>query len=231
MTADAKKRLEAIEALEELGSGFILATHDLEIRGAGELLGDEQSGQIQAIGFALYNDLLARAVASLRAGEEPELEDPVEHGAEIELGLPALIPDDYMPDVHMRLVHYKRIASAVSAAGLEELQVELIDRFGLLPTATRTLFELTRLKLLAQQLGVTKIQAENKGGTIRFSERATIDPVVLVTMVEDQAEAYSLDGPLKLRFRWALERDEDRIGAAEALLVQLGATSATSAAA
>ncbi|MEE8238283.1 MAG: transcription-repair coupling factor, partial [Gammaproteobacteria bacterium] len=231
LTADAKKRLEAIEALEELGSGFILATHDLEIRGAGELLGDEQSGQIQAIGFALYNDLLARAVASLRAGEEPELEDPVEHGAEIELGLPALIPDDYMPDVHMRLVHYKRIASAVSAAGLEELQVELIDRFGLLPTATRTLFELTRLKLLAQQLGVTKIQAENKGGTIRFSERATIDPVVLVTMVEDQAEAYSLDGPLKLRFRWALERDEDRIGAAEALLVQLGATSATSAAA
>ena len=229
LTADAAKRLEAIEALEELGSGFILATHDLEIRGAGELLGDQQSGQIQAIGFALYNDLLARAVASLRAGEEPELQDPMEHGAEIELGLPALIPDDYMPDVHMRLVHYKRIASAVSAAGLEELQVELIDRFGLLPTATRTLFELTRLKLLAQQLGVTKIQAENKGGTLRFGEHTTIDPAVLVAMVEDHAEAYSLDGPSKLRFRWALERDEDRIGAAEALLVQLGAAAETSA--
>ena len=231
LTADAAKRLEAIEALEELGSGFVLATHDLEIRGAGELLGEEQSGQIQAIGFALYNELLARAVASLRAGEEPELEDPAKHGAEIELGLPALIPDDYMPDVHMRLVHYKRIASAVSAAGLEELQVELIDRFGLLPTATRTLFELTRLKLLAQQLGVMKIQAENRGGSLRFGERATIDPIVLVAMVEDQPETYSLDGPHKLRFRWALERDEERIGAAEALLVELGATSETSAAA
>ena len=141
-------------------------------------------------------------MASLRAGEEPELEDPAKHGAEIELGLPALIPDDYMPDVHMRLVHYKRIASAVSAAGLEELQVELIDRFGLLPTATRTLFELTRLKLLAQQLGVMKIQAENRGGSLRFGERAAIDPIVLVAMVEDQAETYSLEGPFKLRFRW-----------------------------
>ncbi len=231
LTADATKRLEAIEALEELGSGFILATHDLEIRGAGELLGDEQSGQIQAIGFALYNELLARAVASLRAGEEPELQDPLEHGAEIELGLPALIPDDYMPDVHMRLVHYKRIASAVSAADLVDLQVELIDRFGLLPTATRTLFELTRLKLLAQQLGVTKIQAENRGGTLQFSERAAIDPIVLVAMVEDQAETYSLEGPFKLRFRWNLALDEERIGAAEALLVQLGATNETAAAA
>ena len=129
------------------------------------------------------------------------------------------------------LFRSKRIASAVSAAGLEELQVELIDRFGLLPTATRTLFELTRLKLLAQQLGVTKIQAENKGGTLRFGEHTTIDPAVLVTMVEDHAEAYSLDGPSKLRFRWELERDEDRLGAAEALLVQLGATADTSAAA
>ena len=231
LTADAAKRLEAIEALEDLGAGFTLATHDLEIRGAGELLGDEQSGQIHAIGFALYNDLLARAVASLRAGEEPELEDALEHGAEIELSLPALIPEDYMPDVHMRLVHYKRIASAVSAAELKELQVELIDRFGLLPPATRTLFELTRLKLLAQPLGVTKLQAENRGGTVRFGPRAAIDPVVLIAMVEDQPEIYSLDGPFKLRFRWELALDEDRIGAAEQLLLQLGATSETSAAA
>jgi transcription-repair coupling factor (superfamily II helicase) len=112
-----------------------------------------------------------------------------------------------------------------------DLQVELIDRFGLLPTATRTLFELTRLKLLAQQLGVTKIQAENKGGTLRFSERAVIDPSVLVAMVEDQAETYSLEGPFKLRFRWNLALDEERIGAAEALLVRLGATNETAAAA
>jgi transcription-repair coupling factor (superfamily II helicase) len=230
LTADAVKRLEAIEALEELGAGFTLATHDLEIRGAGELLGDEQSGQIQAIGFALYNDLLARAVSSLRAGEEPDFENSMERGPEIELGLPALIPDDYMPDVHMRLVHYKRIASAETAAALRELQVELIDRFGLLPTPARTLFELTRLKLLAQQLGIMKIQAENRGGSLQFGARAAIDPLILVGMVEDQPECYSMDGPFKLRFRWELDRDEDRIGATETLLTELGATSDATAA-
>jgi transcription-repair coupling factor (superfamily II helicase) len=229
LTADAVKRLEAIEALEELGAGFTLATHDLEIRGAGELLGDEQSGQIQAIGFALYNDLLARAVSSLRSGEEPDLQDPLRRGAEIELGLPALIPDDYIPDVHMRLVLYKRIASALTASDLRELQVELIDRFGLLPIPTQTLFALTRLKLLAQQLGITNIQAENHGGNLRFSERATIDPIILVGLIEDQPEAYSMDGSLKLRFCWALERNEDRIAAAETLLLDLGASPETSA--
>ena len=133
LTPDAVKRLEAIESLEELGSGFTLATHDLEIRGAGELLGEGQSGQIQAIGFTLYNELLGRAVAALREGREPDLTDPFTHGPEIELGLPALIPEDYMPDVHMRLVHYKRIANARSEVDLDELKVELIDRFGLLP--------------------------------------------------------------------------------------------------
>ena len=117
LTPDALKRLEAIESLEELGSGFTLATHDLEIRGAGELLGEGQSGQIQAIGFTLYNELLGRAVAALRAGHEPDLEDPFTHGPEIEIGLAALIPEDYMPDVHMRLVHYKRIANCRSSLG------------------------------------------------------------------------------------------------------------------
>jgi transcription-repair coupling factor (superfamily II helicase) len=231
LTADAAKRLEAIEALEDLGSGFTLATHDLEIRGAGELLGDEQSGQIQAIGFSLYNDLLSRAVASLRAGDEPDLEDSSARGTEIELGLPALIPDDYMPDVHMRLVHYKRIASAVSASALRELQVELIDRFGLLPEPIQILFEVTRLKLLAEQLGITKIQAENRGGTLRFSARATIDPLLLVTMVEDRPDEFSLEGPYKLRFRWDLDNDAKRIDAAELLLTELGAKNETSAAA
>ena len=122
LTPDAVKRLEAIESLEELGSGFTLATHDLEIRGAGELLGEGQSGQIQAIGFTLYNELLGRAVAALRAGHEPDLEDPFTHGPEIEIGLAALIPEDYMPDVHMRLVHYKRIANCRSSLELDGLQ-------------------------------------------------------------------------------------------------------------
>jgi transcription-repair coupling factor (superfamily II helicase) len=224
LTADAAKRLEAVEALEELGAGFTLATHDLEIRGAGELLGDEQSGQIQAIGFALYNDLLARAVESLRAGEEPDLDDPLRSGPEIEVGLPALIPEDYMPDVHMRLVHYKRIASAATAAELENLQVELIDRFGLLPSATKTLFEVTRLKLLAQLLGIDKVHADNHGGFVVFGPRTLVDPLLLVGLVEDESGHYELDGPSKLRFHWQLDRDDDRLDATETLLRELGAS-------
>ncbi len=231
LTADAAKRLEAIEALEELGSGFTLATHDLEIRGAGELLGEEQSGQIQAIGFALYNELLGRAVASLREGREPELEDPMERGSEIEIGLPALIPDDYMPDVHMRLVHYKRIAGATSEEALRELQIELINRFGLLPAPAQTLFELTRLKLMAQSLGVRKIRAGNTGGTFQFKERAAIDPIRLVNLVEDEPESFRLDGPFKLHFKWVLDSDEERTSAVAALLMRLGATNQSCAAA
>ena len=135
MTADARKRLEAIESLEELGAGFTLATHDLEIRGAGELLGDEQSGQIHEIGFTLYTEMLERAVQAIRAGRQPELDRPLDHGTEVDLHIPALLPDDYLPDVHVRLIQYKRIASAESTEELRELKVEMIDRFGLLPDA------------------------------------------------------------------------------------------------
>ncbi len=231
LTVDAVKRLEAIEALEHLGSGFTLASHDLEIRGAGELLGEEQSGQIQAIGFTLYNELLARAVDSLRRGEEPQLEDPLEHGPEIELGLPALIPTDYMPDVHMRLVHYKRIASANSPAALRELQVELIDRFGLLPPQTRTLFELAGLKLLALSIGTIKIQAGDRGGSLRFSEHATIEPLRLINLINKDPGSYRLDGPYKLRFTWHLESPGERMAATQQLLEELGAVSEAAAAA
>jgi len=231
LTKDAAKRLEAIEALEHLGSGFTLASHDLEIRGAGELLGDEQSGQIHAIGFTLYNELLARAVESLRRGEEPQLEDPLEHGPEIELGLPALIPTDYMPDVHMRLVHYKRIASAASTDELRELQVELIDRFGLLPSQAKTLFELADLKLLALSIGVTKIQAGDRGGSVTFGEHASIDPLKLVKLIDEAPETYRLDGPYKLRFTWELDSPGERLPATAELLGALGAVSETAAAA
>ncbi|MCU0836579.1 MAG: transcription-repair coupling factor, partial [Chromatiaceae bacterium] len=168
MTEDAKKRLDAIESLEDLGAGFTLATHDLEIRGAGELLGEEQSGQIQEIGFSLYMDLLERAVQALKAGREPELDRPLDHGAEIDLQLPALLPDDYLPDVHSRLVMYKRIASAASAEELRELQVEMIDRFGLLPEPSKNLFAITELKLKAQPFGIRKIEAGPAGGRILF---------------------------------------------------------------
>ena len=221
---DAAKRLEAIEALEHLGSGFTLASHDLEIRGAGELLGDEQSGQIQAVGFALYNELLQRAVESLRRGQEPSLEDPFEHAIEIELGLPALIPADYMPDVHMRLVHYKRIANASTPASLDELKVELVDRFGLLPGATRVLFDIARIKLLARSIGIRTIRAGDRGGSMTFDADASIDPVKLVTLIEQSPEHYRLDGPYKLRFSWQLETEAERLAATQRLLTDLGAT-------
>jgi transcription-repair coupling factor (superfamily II helicase) len=221
LTPDAAKRLEAIESLEELGSGFALATHDLEIRGAGELLGEGQSGQIQAIGFTLYNELLARAVKALREGGEPDLDDPFVHGPEIEIGLPALIPEDYMPDVHMRLVHYKRIANASSRAELDELQVELIDRFGLLPPPLKTLFAITWLKLCAQQLGIVKIQAAGEGGNLRFGERSKVDPAKLIALLEKEPKRYRLDGPYKLRFAWALKAPEQRVDALERLLQRL----------
>ena len=221
LSQDAAKRLEAIASLEELGSGFTLATHDLEIRGAGELLGEGQSGQIQAIGFTLYNELLARAVSALREGREPDLEDPFVHGPEIELGLVALIPEDYMSDVHMRLVHYKRIANAASNAELDELAIELIDRFGLLPAALKNLFAITALKLSAQRLGVTKIQAGAESGSLRFAERATVDPAALVALIESAPKDYRLDGPLRLRFSWHVDIPEQRVAAVEKLLARL----------
>ena len=224
LTADAAKRLEAIEALEELGSGFTLATHDLEIRGAGELLGEEQSGQIHAVGFNLYNDLLARAVNSLREGIEPELENPLEHGPEVEIGLPALIPESYMPDIHTRLVHYKRIASADSTKALQELHIELINRFGLLPSVAQTLFELTKLKLMALSLGVKKIRIDNTGGYLEFGKNVTVDPDQLIRLVKSSPESFRLEGPFKIRIKWRLESDEERPGAVSDLLSRLSTT-------
>ncbi len=200
MTEDAKKRLEAIESLEDLGAGFTLSTHDLEIRGAGELLGEEQSGQIQEIGFTLYMDLLERAVDALKAGRTPELDRPLDHGAEIDLAIPALLPEAYLPDVHTRLVMYKRIASAQTQDELKELQVEMIDRFGLLPTQAKSLFAVTELKLKAQPLGIRKIEAGPASGRILFSEEPKVDPMHLVRLIQTRPKEFKLDGGDRLRF-------------------------------
>jgi transcription-repair coupling factor (superfamily II helicase) len=225
LTDDARKRLDAVASLEALGSGFALATHDLEIRGAGELLGEGQSGQIHAIGFTLYNELLSRAVAALRAGREPGLEDPFRHGPEIETGLAVLIPEDYMPDVYMRLVQYKRIANASTRAELDELQVEMINRFGLLADPIKALFGVTWLKLLAAELGVEKLQAGAEGGHLRFGGDANIDAAALVRLIQDDPERYTLDGPDKLRFRWRpAVPPEQRIDRLERLLRKLRVT-------
>lgn len=162
MTTDAQKRLEAIASLEDLGAGFALATHDLEIRGAGELLGEDQSGQMETIGFSLYMELLENAVDALKAGREPSLEDLTSQQTEVELRMPSLLPDDFIPDVNTRLSFYKRIASAKNEQDLEEIKVELIDRFGRLPDAARNLLDIARLRQQAQKLGSASWKATKK---------------------------------------------------------------------
>ena len=222
MTADAVKRIEAIESLEDLGAGFLLASHDLEIRGAGELLGEAQSGQIHEVGFSLYMDLLERAVQALKAGKVPELDRPLDHGPEIDLQSPALIPEDYLPDVHSRLILYKRIASARDDGELRELQVEMIDRFGLLPQPVKTLFRVTGLKLRAMPVGVRKIEAGPKGGRIVFGPQPKVDPAKLVQLIQQQSRVYKLDGRDKLRFIRELPDVEARAMEVEALLAKIG---------
>ena len=211
MTDDAKKRLEAIESLEDLGAGFTLATHDLEIRGAGELLGDEQSGQIHEVGFSLYMELLERAVDALKAGRTPDLDRPLDHGAEIDLQLPALLPSDYLPDVHARLVLYKRIASATTRKALDELQVEMIDRFGLLPEPARNLFAVTALKLQVQPYGIRKIEAGAGSGRIQFASETQIDPARLVQLIQSRPKELKLEGGDKLRFYRDMAEPERRL--------------------
>jgi transcription-repair coupling factor (superfamily II helicase) len=209
MTADAVKRLEALESLEELGAGFTLATHDLEIRGAGELLGDEQSGQIEEIGYNLYMELLERAVAGLKAGKPADLEKPLHAGPEVELHLPALIPEDYVPDVHLRLVLYKRVAGAESREELDELKVELIDRFGPLPPYAQSLFRMAQIKLRAAQLGIRKIDAGATGGYFIFDQDNKIDTRRVLKLIQTRPKDYRLDGPLKLRFTHDARTEEN----------------------
>ncbi|MGI9221008.1 MAG: transcription-repair coupling factor [Woeseiaceae bacterium] len=223
MTADAIKRLEAIDSLEALGSGFTLATHDLEIRGAGELLGETQSGQIQEIGFSLYTELLSRAVASLKSGDEPDLESPLNAGLEINLHVPAMLPDDYVPDVHLRLILYKRISSCENAAELRELQVELIDRFGLLPEPAKNLIRIAAIKRAARELGIEKIDAADKGGFLIFGAKSDIDPVALVQLVQNSHTKYKLQGSHRLQFRGEFDDIDKRFVAVEGLVKRLAA--------
>jgi transcription-repair coupling factor (superfamily II helicase) len=221
MTADAIKRLEAIDSLEDLGSGFILATHDLEIRGAGELLGDTQSGQIQEIGFSLYTELLSRAVSSLKSGKEPDLLEPLHAGVEINVHLPALLPEDYVPDVHLRLMLYKRIAGAASHDDLREMQVEMIDRFGLLPAAGKNFMRIAAIKLEASGLGIEKIDAAQSGGYMVFGKQTHVDPVALVQLVQNDSQTYRMQGAERLQFRLEMSDDNDRFTFVEQLLQKL----------
>ena len=212
MSKDAQQRLEAIATLGELGAGFMLATQDMEIRGAGELLGEDQSGQIEAVGITLYTQLLERAKRAVAAGELGELSDDDlgDSSCVIDLGVPAILPSDYVPDVHTRLVLYKRISNAGDDAELRELQVELIDRFGLLPGAAQQLFAVTRLKLRAEAMGITKIEAGDGGGRLIFREKPTIDPLRIIQLIQTQPNTYRLDGQQRLQITQPLAKAETR---------------------
>jgi len=222
MTSDAQKRLEAIASMDELGAGFTLATHDLEIRGAGELLGEDQSGQMAEVGFSLYTELLERAVRSIRQGKLPDLDaDEQVRGADVELHVAALIPEDYLPDVHTRLTLYKRISSARDPDALRQLQVEMIDRFGLLPDPVKHLFAIAELKLQANILGIRKLDLGENGGRLVFEAKPTIDPMTIIQMIQKQPKIYTMDGPDKLRIKLSMPEGADRFNAARGLLAAL----------
>jgi transcription-repair coupling factor (superfamily II helicase) len=198
LTAQAKKRLEAIQAMEQLGSGFYLAMHDLEIRGAGEVLGESQSGEMQEIGFSMYNDMLNAAIKSLKSGKEPDMAHPLGVTTEINLHTPALLPDEYCGDIHQRLVIYKRLANCESQQDLDDMQQELIDRFGLLPEPAQTLFDCHRLRILAKPLGISKVDASSEAIQIQFVPEPPIDPMKIITMIQSKRHI-KMSGQDKLR--------------------------------
>ncbi|WDE01306.1 transcription-repair coupling factor [Thalassomonas actiniarum] len=210
MTKDAKKRLEAIASLEDLGAGFTLATHDLEIRGAGELLGEDQSGQMSQIGFSLYMEMLDLAVDALKEGKEPTLNQVTSSQTEIDLRLPALLPDDYIFDVSIRLSLYKRIASCKNKNQLDEIQVELIDRFGLLPQATKNLVQIAKLRLKAQKIGIARLEAGPAGGAIEFTDNTKVDPMFIIGLIQQQPAIYKMEGANKLKFKHPSEDAKSR---------------------
>jgi transcription-repair coupling factor (superfamily II helicase) len=200
LTADAEKRLEAIEAAGALGAGFALASQDLEIRGAGELLGDEQSGQIEQVGFGLYLEMLNRAVEALRKGEIPDADAPLDAGTEIKLHGSALIPDDYLPNISTRLVLYKRIAKAEDSETIKDIQVEMIDRFGLLPDPVKLLFDQALLRVRARALGIVDIDVGHGGGKVKFDPTTPVPVTALIGLLQREPKVFKLADSDTLRF-------------------------------
>ena len=221
ITKDAEKRLEVIASTTALGSGFMLATHDLEIRGAGELLGEGQSGQITNIGFSLYMDMLEKAVKSLQRGDIPKVDVSVDSCTEVNLHIPALIPENYIASPHTRLILYKRIASCETADMLDELKVEFIDRFGLLPEAVTNLFRVTKIKLKAEKLAILKIVANSDTGKITFSVDAKINPENLIALIQQQPNIYQLIGSTALKYTSDMHDFNKRFSFTEQLLEHL----------
>jgi transcription-repair coupling factor (superfamily II helicase) len=220
ITASARKRLEAIQMMEQLGSGFFLAMHDLEIRGAGEVLGESQSGEMQEVGFNLYVRMLDSAVRSLKNGREPDLSAPLEVTTEINLHVPALLPSQYCSDVHERLVLYKRLANCETLQTLETLQEELVDRFGVLPEPARALVECHRLRILGKPLGLARIDASEAAIQLQFVPRPPIEPAKVLKLVQKKKQ-YRLAGQDKLRIDVKLPDVKARIAAVREALGEL----------
>jgi transcription-repair coupling factor (superfamily II helicase) len=230
LTKQAAQRLDAIQQMEELGSGFYLAMHDLEIRGAGEVLGEQQSGNLHEIGFALYNDMLAQAVKALRAGREPDLLNPLGVTTEINLHVPALLPEDYCPDVHARLSLYKRLASATTSAQLDDVAEEIVDRFGRMPPAAQALIDTHRLRLIAQDYGITKIDAADDVAIVQFRKDAPVDAARVIDLIQKHRHI-KLSGNDRLRIERQTRDAAQRVQLIRDVLRQLGAPRTEAAAA
>ncbi len=220
ITGQARKRLEAIQMMEELGSGFFLAMHDLEIRGAGEVLGESQSGEMQEVGFNLYVRMLDSAVRSLKQGHEPDLAAPLGVTTEINLHVPALLPDDYCSDVHERLVLYKRFANCDDLDELERLREELIDRFGNLPDAARTLVECHRLRIMGRPLGIARIDATDSAIQLQFVPKPPIESIKVLKLVQTRKN-YRLAGQDRLRIEAELPDMGARVAAVREVFTAL----------
>ena len=221
LTKQAQQRLEAIQQMEELGSGFYLAMHDLEIRGAGEVLGENQSGNMMEVGFQLYNEMLSEAVRSLKAGKEPDLLSPLSASTDINLHAPALLPNDYCGDVHLRLSFYKKLATAKTADQIDTLLEEIVDRFGKLPPQAQTLIDVHRLRVLSQPYGVVKVDAAPGVINISFKPQPPIDPMNIIHLIQKNKHI-KLAGNEKLRIEKELENPKDRAQMVRDVLRSLG---------
>jgi transcription-repair coupling factor (superfamily II helicase) len=209
LTKQAQQRLDAIQQMEELGSGFYLAMHDLEIRGAGEVLGENQSGNMLEVGFQLYNEMLSEAVRCLKAGIEPDLLSPLNVSTEVNLHAPALLPDDFCGDVHLRLSFYKKLATARNSDQVDALLEEIVDRFGKLPPQAQTLIDVHRLRVIAKPYGVVKVDAAPGVITISFKKDAPVDPLKIIALIQKNRHI-KLAGNEKLRIERALPEVRDR---------------------
>ena len=221
LKGDAEKRLDAIQRASTLGAGFILATEDLEIRGAGELLGEQQSGSMQAIGYSLYMEMLEKATKAIQQGKTPNFDTPLSLTAEINLHMPALIPDDYLGDVHQRLLFYKRISNTDHQDKLDHIRIELIDRFGNLPQPVKQLFSVHQIRIKAEQLGMTKIDLGANGGVIEFSPDTPVQAISIIQMMQRNPTHYRMDGGQRLKVMRMLAEYDKRIEFIQDLLDQL----------